>query len=127
MSITVGGSTITMANGAVISAPSGTAPLYLYRAWVKFNQAGSTVTASGNVSSVGDLGVGLSSINFTTAMIDANYAVASAGENNVGTVDGAYQGPSTYFLAAGSFNIACASNSNTRGSDWQTVSLIVIR
>ena len=127
MSITVAGTTITMNSGAVTSAPSGTASLYLYRAWVNFDQSTSVIRASGNVSSVGDLGVGISSVNFSTAMADANYAVASSGEGYSLAESGALQGPTTYSLAAGSFNVACGSSSNSRGGDWPTVSIIVNR
>ena len=55
---------------------SGTAPLYMCRAWVNFNGTGTVaIRASGNVSSITDGGVGKYTINFTTAMADANYAV----------------------------------------------------
>ena len=127
MSITVSGTTITMNSGAVIQAPSGTASLYMCRAWANFDQTTSGIRGSGNVSSVGDLGVGVSSINFSTAMPDANYAVGASGEGYTAGINGALQGPSTYSLAAGSFNVACASNTNSRGGDWPTVSVIVNR
>jgi hypothetical protein len=127
MSITVSGTTITMNSGAIMQDPSGTASLYPYRAWVNFDQSTSVIRASGNVSSVGDLGVGASSVNFATAMVDANYAVASSGEGYSFAEAGALQGPSTYSLAAGSFNVACGSGSNSRGGDWPTVSLLIIR
>jgi hypothetical protein len=53
---------------------------YGCRAWVNFNGTGTVaIRASGNVSSITDNGVGLYTVNFTTAMPDANYAVAVAG------------------------------------------------
>ena len=46
------------------------------RAWVNFNGTGTiAIRASGNVSSITDIGVGQYTVNFTTAMPDANYAV----------------------------------------------------
>jgi hypothetical protein len=55
---------------------SGSAPLYACRAWVNFNGTGTVaIRASGNVSSITDNGVGDYTVNFTTAMPDANYAV----------------------------------------------------
>jgi len=49
--------------------------LYGVRAWVNFNGTGVVaIRASANVSSITDLGTGQYSINFTTAMTDANYA-----------------------------------------------------
>lgn len=65
-------------DGATISAVGGTAPLYLARAFVRFNGTGTVaVTSSGNVSSITDNGVGDYTINLTTAMSNANYAVVS--------------------------------------------------
>lgn len=56
---------------------SGAAPVYACRAWVNFNGSGTiAIKASGNVSSITDNGVGDYSINLSTAMPDANYAVS---------------------------------------------------
>jgi hypothetical protein len=54
---------------------SGSAPVYACRAWVNFNGTTSpgTIRASGNVSSVAKGGTGIYTVNFTTAMPDANY------------------------------------------------------
>ena len=61
---------------ASLAEPSGSAPLYLCRAWVNFNGTGTiAIRASGNVSSITDGGVGIYTVNFTTAMPDANYVV----------------------------------------------------
>jgi hypothetical protein len=60
----------------------GSAPVYACRAWVNFNGTTSpgTIRASGNVSSVTRNGTGDYTINFTTALPDANYnAVSSVG------------------------------------------------
>ena len=54
------------------------AAAYGCRAWVTFTGTGTvTIRASANVSSVTDIGVGDYTVNFTTAMPDANYAVAT--------------------------------------------------
>jgi hypothetical protein len=54
---------------------SGSAPIYACRAWVNFNGTGTVaIRASGNVSSITDNGTGDYTINFTTAMPDADYA-----------------------------------------------------
>jgi hypothetical protein len=56
-------------------AQSGSAPIYAARAWVNFNGTGTpAIRASGNVSSITDNGTGDYTVNFTTAMSDANYA-----------------------------------------------------
>ena len=56
------------------SAPIAT---NIAKAWVHFNGTGTiAVNASHNVASLTDNGVGDYTVNFTTAMVDANYAVA---------------------------------------------------
>ena len=51
------------------------ATAYGCRAWVNFNGTGTVaISASGNVSSITDNGVGVYTVNFATAMPDANYA-----------------------------------------------------
>lgn len=72
---------ITDSAGANSSTPAaianGTA-----KAWVNFNGSGTVaIRASYNVSSITDNGVGDYTVNFTTAMADANYAAASVGGN----------------------------------------------
>jgi hypothetical protein len=59
-----------------LSTASGSAPSYSARAWVNFNGAGTVaIRASGNVSSITDNGVGDYTLNFTTALPNANYAI----------------------------------------------------
>jgi hypothetical protein len=48
------------------------------KAWVNFNGTGTVaIRAQFNVSSITDNGTGDYTVNFTTAMADANYCVAS--------------------------------------------------
>ena len=63
------------------------------RAWVNFNGTGTVaIRAGGNVSSITDNGTGDYTINFTTAMPDANYSVSgtssadTTGYGDVGAV-----------------------------------------
>jgi hypothetical protein len=59
---------------------SGSAPKYACRAWVNFNGTGTVaIRASGNVSSITDNGTGDYTINFSTALPDSNYSVATSG------------------------------------------------
>lgn len=56
------------------------ATAYGCRAWVNFNGTGTVaIRASGNVTSITDNGTGEYTINFTTAMPDANYATVLGG------------------------------------------------
>ena len=53
---------------------------YGCRAWVNFNGTGTVaIRASGNVTSITDNGTGDYTVNFTTAMPDANYAATGSG------------------------------------------------
>jgi hypothetical protein len=59
---------------------------YKCRAWVNFNGTGTVaIRASGNVSSITDNGTGLYTVNFTTAMPDANYSFVVGGNISNGT------------------------------------------
>lgn len=54
------------------------ATAYGCRAWVNFNGTGTVaIRASGNVSSITDNGTGDYTVNFTTAMSDANYSLVN--------------------------------------------------
>jgi hypothetical protein len=74
-------------NSAQFATVSGTAPIYPCRAWVNFNGTGTVaIRASGNVTSITDNGTGDYTVNFTTAMPDANYSlVGVGGGNSLGT------------------------------------------
>ncbi len=76
-------------NSAQFATVSGTAPLYACRAWVNFNGTGTVaIRGSGNVSSITDNGTGDYTVNFTTAMSDANYAPALAIQRQTSGVAG---------------------------------------
>lgn len=82
--IGVGNSGATTADVASISSSGNfsfnsgygsVATAYACRAWVNFNGTGTVaIRASGNVSSITDNGTGDYTVNFTTAMPDANYS-----------------------------------------------------
>jgi hypothetical protein len=68
---------------SVLATPTGSAPAYLCRAWVNFNGTGTVaIRASGNVSSITDNGTGNYTVNFTTAMPDANYATTGTSRSS---------------------------------------------
>ena len=74
------GSAVTMsANQACVKTAlnaSGSAPIFACRVFVNLNGTGTVaIRDSGNVSSITDEGTGHYTVNFTTAMSDANYAV----------------------------------------------------
>jgi len=82
--LTVGG-TISGDGSSLTGIATGAGTL---EAWVNFNGTGTVaIRASGNVSSITDNGSGDYTINFTTAMADANYSMAGSAEvaNGSGT------------------------------------------
>ena len=111
------GSAPTWGSPASLSTASGSAPSYSARAWVNFNGTGTVaIRASGNVSSITDNGVGEYTVNFTTAMPDANYAVIACnvqydnGNNTVATqVKGTFSGGASNQTTS-SVRIQCATS-----------------
>ena len=74
----------TASTPPVINDSAGTQIGTFCRAWVNFNGTGTVaIQASFNVSSVTDGGVGVYTVNFTTAMPDANYSIAGACNDNI--------------------------------------------
>ena len=84
--VTIPAGTSTLVTNATLPAQlnaTGSAPIYACRAWVNFNGTGTVaIRASGNVSSITDLGVGDYTVNFTTAMEDADYSAVGAVNQN---------------------------------------------
>lgn len=69
----------TSGNFLMNSGYGSVATAYGCRAWVNFNGQGTVaIRASGNVSSVTDLGVGNYRVNFINAMPDTNYIATNA-------------------------------------------------
>jgi hypothetical protein len=99
------------------------ATAYGCRAWVNFNGTGTVaIRASGNVSSISDLGVGSYTINFSTAMPDANYSWSAAGNDTVNGV-GATNSTPTYktssaVMIAGSMGLETFFNSRPTGTQY---------
>lgn len=61
---------------------------YKCRAWVNFNGTGTVaIRASGNVSSITDNGTGDYTVNFASAMADANYGVIGTANISSGAAD----------------------------------------
>jgi hypothetical protein len=102
---------------------SGSAPVYACRAWVNFNGSGTVaIRASGNVSSITDNGTGNYTVNFTTAMPDANYSLAGMSAN----VTSAYNYVVSVSKNTGSAQIY-VSNQNGTLVDTGTVDVQVFR
>jgi hypothetical protein len=87
----------------------------LARAWVNFNGTGTVaIRASLNVTSITDNGTGDYTINFTTALSDANYSFSFALGNGTSAPTGAAWAVgsfSTSTYLAGSLRINCVYSS----------------
>ncbi len=116
-------------NSAQVATVSGTAPLYMARAWVNFNGTGTVaIRSSGNVTSITDNGVGDYTVNFTTAMPDANYsAQGQASVPTTGTGSGRGSLASCRDFATGSFRQISTDASNGSLADAAIMCVEVFR
>ena len=113
--------TADIANGAVTGAKlsgaqTGSAPVYGCRAWCVFN--GTTVgtnapTAGGNVSTVTRNGTGDYTINFTTAMPDANYAIMGAVGAATTSTGRTLSGPANTAPTVSAVRVSTTTSANT--------------
>lgn len=103
---------------------SGEAPIYACRAWVNFNGTGTVaIRASGNVSSITDNGVGDYTVNFATAMPDADYSAVGITGNGVEPNNGNLI-PSA--LLASSFRLVTGSPSDAVKRDYNYVLVNIV-
>lgn len=117
--------TLTTPNidSAQIPTVSGTAPLYMARAWVNFNGTGTVdIRASGNVTSITDNGTGDYTVNFTTAMPDANYAWSG----NIQALNGLLTGNGTAQTTT-ALTVASAGATNNSKFDTAHITIAVFR
>lgn len=127
--------TAKIAPGAVVSTDlsgnqTGTAPIYGARAWVNFNGTGTVaIRASGNVTSITDNGVGDYSINFTTAMPDANYSTSgSASRSGAGTRGTFFElHPSTAYTTSSVTIRTGTIDTGPTTADCATVTAVILR
>jgi hypothetical protein len=103
------------------------ATAYGCRAWVSFNGTGTVaIRASGNVSSITDVGTGNYLVNLTTAMPDTNFCVnAFSNENSSGAGSLALKGNSSFTTST--FTILTATPSTIALADSSFVFASVFR
>jgi hypothetical protein len=120
-------STSKILNGAVTTAKMGSAEQSgLAKAWVNFNGQGTVaIRASYNVSSITDNGTGDYTVNFTTAMVDANYSAVVTSGGFV-TTDRTILG-SAYSLSTSSVKANTAVCTNAAYYDATIVSVAIFR
>jgi hypothetical protein len=104
------------------------ATAYGCRAWVNFDGEGTpTIRASGNVSSITDGGTGTYTVNFTTAMPDANYSVGYALERNATSAAGYRITSCVHTLTTGGFSVGVVQGNTASFYDDPTVCFQVFR
>jgi hypothetical protein len=97
------------------------------RAWVNFNGTGVVaIRGSGNVSSVTDNGTGDYTINFTTAMPDANYSFGSVNSSSVAVPGYVTRIANTSHVTSGSLRIQVVEP-NVSAKDAEIVGVIICR
>jgi hypothetical protein len=105
---------------------NGSAPIYGARAWVNFNGTGTVaIRASGNVSSITDNGTGTYTVNFTTAMPDANYSFLITGGGTSTGLASRLDNPATLSTTSAG-PIRCV-NTLLNPQDWDFVYAAIFR
>jgi len=95
------------------------------RAWVNFNGTGTVaIRASFNVTSITDNGTGDYTVNFTTAISDANYSAVFGGKYSSGQAN---QGYGITSQLAASCRFIAGTPSNNTAQDFDTVCVSIFR
>lgn len=114
------------ATATALTTASGSAPSYSARAWVNFNGTGTVaIRASGNVSSITDNGTGNYTVNFSTAMADADYAANAS--LNLAAASGFYVTPFVTSQTASGVQIQSARGGIASEVDNSLVNVAVVR
>jgi hypothetical protein len=102
--VSITGTASVAGNLSFNSGYGSSAVAYGCRAWVNFNGTSTVaIRASGNVSSITDNGTGDYTLNFTNALVDANYSFSGSASRLNATTSMSYLGPSattTYTTSA---------------------------
>jgi len=107
---------------------TGSAPVYACRAWVNFDGTGTvSIRDSGNVSSITDNGTGTYTVNFATAMEDANYGVCGLCNDGTASWTRVISYGHGVFPSTGA--VRCRTSISTDGSvvDHQQISVSIFR
>jgi hypothetical protein len=114
-------------DSAQFATVSGTAPIYPCRAWVNFNGTGTVaIRASGNVSSITDNATGDYTVNFTTALSDANYSAIATCSTDAAAIRTAQTWTSATMTTT-ACKIYVATTATTTATDAGVVTFAVFR
>ena len=109
--------TAEIAANAVTTAKLGSAEASgLCKAWVNFNGTSTVaIRASYNVSSITDNGTGDYTVNFTTALADANYVAIASSQQSSSTSPLVTWAPRISGLTVSTFRVASPPENSTSG------------
>jgi hypothetical protein len=128
---TYGTSGQVLTSGGASAAPSWTtigSAAGTLQAWVNFNGTGTVaIRASGNVSSITDNGVGDYTVNFTTALADADYSVVATGQEVAGPSLVSMYVHRTSPYASGSIRLQGINTSGASAADTAFVNVAIFR
>lgn len=100
---------------------------FVCRAWINFNGTGTiAIRASGNVSSITDVGLGTYTVNLAVALPDTLFGIAAAGGRYGDGRLIAVQGPNCYAPTTSTISVVTGSDS-TSLADMQDIYLTVFR
>ena len=119
----------TLKSDVLMNSDSGSVTqVYGIRAWMRYRGDTNSLDGSGNVSSVTDNNTGDFTMNFTTAISDANYAVIGevgyndSSINTAITSSGIHQAPTTTTM-----RFCVGVNYNSSLSDERYISIAIVR
>jgi hypothetical protein len=122
--------TAEISDNAVTAAKLGSAEQSgLCKAWVNFNGTSTVaIRASYNVSSITDNGVGDYTVNFTTALADANYAVCGACNLNItGNTSRVFSAPAAAAPTTTAVRVGTTFSTNGSSEDQLYVHVAIFR
>lgn len=110
------------------SGYGSTATAYGCRAWVNFNGTGTVaIRDSGNVSSITDNGTADYTVNFTTAMVDANYGISGTAGLNTTSLKVIVQPFTLQAPTTAAVRIQCPQSDGSLGNDPPIVCVSIFR
>lgn len=98
------------------------------RAWVNFNGTGTVAIRTGhNVSSISDNGTGAYTVNFTTAMPDADYAILATSGDGASTNYRVVQVSDAAAPTASAVRVQCLTQNsgNPQATDHSRISVAI--
>lgn len=111
---------------SVVPGGSTLLPAFQCRAWVNFAGLAATIRGSGNVSSVTRTAAGSYTINFTTAMADANYCAVISSRttsSNVNRSDQIASGNTSGVLSTTSLPVSHVENGTAADTNFMMVAV----